>query len=143
VTHAVQVLDCYAMMASRDKGEVEEALARLHAMAAEEPDSVPVLLCMATAFTLLKQTPKARNQLKRVSKIPYKPGEGGGRFKGFWWDGSAAHSVFHSAVRCGCLCGPAMALCRQRPAHARASCTPAQYNCWLRHQVLGAALSPG
>lgn len=25
---------------------------------------------------LLKQTPKARNQLKRVQKIPYKPDEG-------------------------------------------------------------------
>jgi tetratricopeptide repeat protein 21B len=27
-------------------------------------------------FMLLKQTPKARNQLKRVQKIPYKPDEG-------------------------------------------------------------------
>jgi tetratricopeptide repeat protein 21B len=36
---------------------------------------VPVLLAMATGFMMLKQTPKARNQLKRVQKIQYKPDE--------------------------------------------------------------------
>jgi len=30
---------------------------------------------LLTGFMLLKQTPKARNQLKRVQKIPYKPDE--------------------------------------------------------------------
>ncbi|PNH02041.1 Tetratricopeptide repeat protein 21B, partial [Tetrabaena socialis] len=40
-----------------------------------DPNNVPVLLAMATGFMMLKQTPKARNQLKRVQKIQYKPDE--------------------------------------------------------------------
>ncbi len=36
---------------------------------------VCVCVCVA-GFMLLKQTPKARNQLKRVQKITYKPEEG-------------------------------------------------------------------
>ncbi len=34
-------------------------------------DSVPVLLGIATAHMILKQTPRARNQLKRVSKMTW------------------------------------------------------------------------
>ncbi len=41
----------------------------------QDPNNVPVLLAMATGFMMLKQTPKARNQLKRVQKIQYKPDE--------------------------------------------------------------------
>ena len=37
----------------------------------EQKDYVPALLGMATAYTMLKQTPRARNQLKRVTKIPW------------------------------------------------------------------------
>ncbi|KAL6760145.1 intraflagellar transport protein [Haematococcus lacustris] len=70
-----QVLECYARMASRDTLQVEEALGTLLDMANLDPNNVPVLLAMATGFMLLKQTPKARNQLKRVQKISYKPDE--------------------------------------------------------------------
>jgi len=48
-----------------------ESLGRLVELANEDRDSVPMLLAMANAFTMLKQTPKARNQLKRVAKMGY------------------------------------------------------------------------
>uniref|UniRef100_A0A7S3VHC1 Uncharacterized protein n=1 Tax=Dunaliella tertiolecta TaxID=3047 RepID=A0A7S3VHC1_DUNTE len=70
-----KVLECYAIMAGKEQEEVEEALSRLLDLANSDPNNVPVLLAMATGFMLLKQTPKARNQLKRVQKIPYKPEE--------------------------------------------------------------------
>lgn len=70
------ILECYALMASKSKESVEEALNRLVELANTDRDSVPVLLAMAHGFTLLKQTPKARNQLKRVAKMPYNSAEG-------------------------------------------------------------------
>jgi hypothetical protein len=45
-------------------------------LANSDRDSVPVLLAMAHGFTILKQTPKARNQLKRVAKMPFNSAEG-------------------------------------------------------------------
>lgn len=70
-----RVLECYALMAGKDKNEVEGALNTLLDMANQDANNVPVLLAMATGFMMLKQTPKARNQLKRVQKIQYKPDE--------------------------------------------------------------------
>eukprot|EP00798_Chlamydomonas_sp_ICE-L_P019308 gene19309-25961_t len=67
-----RVLECYAQMSTKDFGQVEAALSRLLDMANQDPNNVPVLLAMATGFMILKQTPKARNQLKRVQKIQYK-----------------------------------------------------------------------
>lgn len=34
-----------------------------------QKDHVPALLAMATAYMILKQTPRARNQLKRIAKM--------------------------------------------------------------------------
>ncbi|KXZ45770.1 hypothetical protein GPECTOR_50g563 [Gonium pectorale] len=70
-----RVLECYAIMAGKDKNEIENSLNTLLDMANQDPNNVPVLLAMATGFMMLKQTPKARNQLKRVQKIQYKPDE--------------------------------------------------------------------
>lgn len=70
-----KVLECYAQMATGDKGNVEEALSALLDIANSDRDNVPVLLAMATGFMMIKQTPKARNQLKRVQKIQFKPDE--------------------------------------------------------------------
>ncbi|KAG2502129.1 hypothetical protein HYH03_000619 [Edaphochlamys debaryana] len=70
-----KVLECYAIMAGKDKNEIENCLNILLEMANQDPNNVPVLLAMATGFMMLKQTPKARNQLKRVQKIQYKPDE--------------------------------------------------------------------
>lgn len=36
-----------------------------------QKDFVPALLGIATAHMILKQTPKARNQLKRISKLQW------------------------------------------------------------------------
>lgn len=65
------VLEAYTLMARKSKPDIEKALQRLVGMTTSNQDNVPVLLAMATAFSLLKQTPKARNQLKRISKMNY------------------------------------------------------------------------
>jgi tetratricopeptide repeat protein 21B len=44
-------------------------------MANQDPNNVPVLLAMASGFMMMMQTPKARNQLKRIQKIQYKADE--------------------------------------------------------------------
>lgn len=38
-------------------------------LSALQKDHVPALLAMATAYMILKQTPRARNQLKRIAKM--------------------------------------------------------------------------
>lgn len=38
-----------------------------------QKDHVPALLGTATAYMILKQTPRARNQLKRISKMTWNP----------------------------------------------------------------------
>lgn len=55
--------------------DVETALSALLEMANVDPNNVPVLLAMTNGFLMLKQTPKARNQLKRVQKLQFKPDE--------------------------------------------------------------------
>ncbi len=71
-----QVLECYATMAGRAKADVEAALSRLLDCAGQDPNAVPVLLALARGFLLLKQPPKAKNQLKRLAKLPYRPEDG-------------------------------------------------------------------
>lgn len=61
------MLSAYVQMSSKAKGDVEAALSSLLDLAAAEPNNVPVLLALSHGFLLLKQAPKARNQLKRVS----------------------------------------------------------------------------
>ncbi|KAG9476518.1 hypothetical protein GDO78_003192 [Eleutherodactylus coqui] len=65
------MLQCYCLMATRDKGNVETALGALTDMATTEKENVAVLLAMAQAYMILKQTPRARNQLKRLSKAQW------------------------------------------------------------------------
>lgn len=62
------MLQCYCLMATRDKGNIETALSTLTDMATAEKENVSVLLAIAQAYMILKQTPRARNQLKRLSK---------------------------------------------------------------------------
>ncbi|KAK9829513.1 hypothetical protein WJX72_006291 [[Myrmecia] bisecta] len=68
-----QVLKCYATMATGVKADVESAVAQLLDLASADRDNVSVLFALASGFMLLKQTPKARNQLKRIQKIKYLP----------------------------------------------------------------------
>lgn len=51
-------------MASKTRPDVEAAVAQLLEMANADPNSVSVLMGLAHGFLLLKQTAKARNQLK-------------------------------------------------------------------------------
>ena len=56
----LQVLSCYAQMASAQEESLEEALKQLLELAGQQRASVPVLLALASGFMLKKQTPKAR-----------------------------------------------------------------------------------
>ncbi|XP_066572827.1 tetratricopeptide repeat protein 21B [Amia ocellicauda] len=59
------------LLASKDPKQVETALLAFTGMAASEKNHLPSLLAMAQAFMILKQTPRARNQLKRLSKMEW------------------------------------------------------------------------
>lgn len=67
------VLEAYTLMASKDKGRIEQALNQLLQVAQEDRDYVPALLGLANAYVLQQQLPKAKNQLKRVSKMTLIP----------------------------------------------------------------------
>ncbi|XP_044149245.1 tetratricopeptide repeat protein 21A [Bufo gargarizans] len=62
------MLQCYCLMATRDKGNIETAISTLTDMAGTEKENVSALLAVAQACMILKQIPRARNQLKRLSK---------------------------------------------------------------------------
>ncbi|XP_076851637.1 tetratricopeptide repeat protein 21B [Brachyhypopomus gauderio] len=65
----LRVLENYCCLATKQKPSVEKALAAFTDIANNEKDHVPALLATATAYMILKQTPRARNQLKRVAKM--------------------------------------------------------------------------
>ena len=71
----VQVLEAYVQMASKNKSKIDLALNNLMALCASDAtrDYVPALLAMANAFVLRNEPAKARNQLKRISKMKYDP----------------------------------------------------------------------
>ncbi|XP_051872097.1 tetratricopeptide repeat protein 21B-like [Pristis pectinata] len=58
------------LMATNDRSNVEKALETFTEMAAAK-DHVPSLLAVAQACMVLKLIPRARNQLKRITKIPW------------------------------------------------------------------------
>ncbi|KAJ3200458.1 Tetratricopeptide repeat protein 21B [Dinochytrium kinnereticum] len=66
-----QVYECYALMATKQKMEIERALSKFTEMLNLEKDFVPALLGIAVAHMLLKQPPRARNQLKRIAKMEW------------------------------------------------------------------------
>uniref|UniRef100_A0A6I8N4T4 Tetratricopeptide repeat protein 21B n=1 Tax=Ornithorhynchus anatinus TaxID=9258 RepID=A0A6I8N4T4_ORNAN len=69
----LRIMENYCLMATKQKSNVERALNTFTEIATSEKDHVPALLGMATAFMILKQTPRARNQLKRISKMNWNP----------------------------------------------------------------------
>uniref|UniRef100_S4RS46 Tetratricopeptide repeat domain 21B n=1 Tax=Petromyzon marinus TaxID=7757 RepID=S4RS46_PETMA len=71
----VRILENHCLMATRQKASVEKALNAFTDIASTEKEHVPALLGMATAFMILKQTPRARNHLKRVGKMTWNPEE--------------------------------------------------------------------
>lgn len=70
-----QVLECYTQMVTKNKADVEAAIATLGNMIAADKNYVPALLALAEAHLIRKETPKARNHLKRVAKMPYNSDE--------------------------------------------------------------------
>lgn len=77
------VLEAYAQMASKKKEEVEAALERLIQIVNADRNYVPALLGVAHANMIRKEVPKARNQLKRISKMQYEP-EAAEEFERSW-----------------------------------------------------------
>lgn len=68
----VKVLEAYAVLAVRSKPMLDKAIQLfMELLETVDKDYVPALLGLATAYMLTKQQPKARNQLKRIAKMPY------------------------------------------------------------------------
>lgn len=64
------LLNNFLMIATKEKSNVEQALEELISVASRdsEQDNIGTSLAIATAYTLLKQGQRAKNQLKRVVK---------------------------------------------------------------------------
>ncbi|XP_030344690.1 tetratricopeptide repeat protein 21B isoform X2 [Strigops habroptila] len=69
----LRIMENYCLMATKQKSNVERALNTFTEVVVAEKDHIPALLGMATAYMILKQTPRARNQLKRISKMSWNP----------------------------------------------------------------------
>ena len=69
----VKILECYCQMATGNKLDVEAASKKLQEMVGTQMEHVPAMLGVSVAFVVLKQTPKARNMLKRIVKLEYRP----------------------------------------------------------------------
>ncbi|XP_068876877.1 tetratricopeptide repeat protein 21B isoform X2 [Aphelocoma coerulescens] len=69
----LRIMENYCLMATKQKSNVEQALKTFTEIVVAEKDHIPALLGMATAYMILKQTPRARNQLKRISKMSWNP----------------------------------------------------------------------
>ncbi|XP_010601161.2 tetratricopeptide repeat protein 21B isoform X4 [Loxodonta africana] len=69
----LRILENYCLVATKQKSNVEQALNTFTEIATSEKDHIPALLGMATAYMILKQTPRARNQLKRIAKMSWNP----------------------------------------------------------------------
>ncbi|KAK2509919.1 hypothetical protein MC885_009975 [Smutsia gigantea] len=65
----LRIMENYCLLATKQKSNVEQALNTFTEIATSEKDHIPALLGMATAYMILKQTPRARNQLKRIAKM--------------------------------------------------------------------------
>ncbi|KAM6934319.1 tetratricopeptide repeat protein 21B [Xenentodon cancila] len=65
----LRILENYCLLATKQKANIEKALSVFTEIANNEKDHAPALLAMATAYMMLKQTPRARNQLKRIAKM--------------------------------------------------------------------------
>ncbi|KAJ3020917.1 Tetratricopeptide repeat protein 21B [Thoreauomyces humboldtii] len=69
---ATRILECHAMMATKQKPDIERAITIFMEILNAERDHVPSLLGMAIGHMLLKQPPRARNHLKRIAKMEWR-----------------------------------------------------------------------
>ncbi|XP_060104278.1 tetratricopeptide repeat protein 21A [Heteronotia binoei] len=67
----VEMLRNYCLLATKEKHNVEKALGAFTTMAQSEMENVSAILAVAQANLILKQTAKARTQLKRLSKVTW------------------------------------------------------------------------
>merc|ERR1719239_679559 len=65
------VLENMALIASKQKQNIERALNNFMEICSNEREDVGALYGIAAAYMVLKQTPRARNTLKRVAKSPW------------------------------------------------------------------------
>jgi tetratricopeptide repeat protein 21B len=72
-TRRVLVLEAYALMCTKQKSNIERSVQRFVEMVSGDKEYVPAICGMANALMLLRQVPKARNQLKRIHKMSYNP----------------------------------------------------------------------
>lgn len=72
----IDVLQAYALIASKSKESLEKACVSLLAILESDKEYVPALLGLSIAYMLLKQPSKARNQLKRIVTMVYDPSVG-------------------------------------------------------------------
>ena len=63
------MLELYPLIAAKSKSAVENAIAKAFEILEMDRENVPALLALATGYMILKQMPKARNQLKRIVKM--------------------------------------------------------------------------
>ena len=63
------MLEAYTLVAYRQKAQIEHAISQLLELLNLERDYLPALVCLSQAYLMLKQSPKARNHLKRVAKM--------------------------------------------------------------------------
>eukprot|EP00736_Rhodelphis_marinus_P011266 Rmarinus@m.19544 len=68
-----RVLECYALMATKQTSKVERAIQMLMEILNKDMEYVPALLALSQACMQLKQVQKARNQLKAIGKLQYSP----------------------------------------------------------------------
>ena len=66
-----RILECYHLLATRQKVNLDRAMAYFIEVLEEDKDNLPALLGISTAFMFEKAGNKARNYLKRIAKMPY------------------------------------------------------------------------
>ena len=66
-----RILECHVLMATKQKAGIEQALKIMMDILNLHPDYIPAIYGTSVAFMLLKQSSKARNQLKRMSEVEW------------------------------------------------------------------------
>ena len=69
--HKLHILESYILLASKNSKKQEKAVERCMDVLNVDNSYVPALLCLANANHLLHQPAKARNYLKRISKMKF------------------------------------------------------------------------
>ncbi|KAI9140851.1 hypothetical protein BKA69DRAFT_1125403 [Paraphysoderma sedebokerense] len=67
-----QVLEAYALFATKSKVDIERGMKVLANLVSDDPDYVPALLATSVGHILLKQSPKAKNILKKIAQMEWK-----------------------------------------------------------------------